>query len=78
MQCVAIAAATHRLGNRENYARSRCAYLFSTTFQHFLVVLAIRPSQVGAQALGRLIGQLDAVLQQTDGQSPLQQRRWLG
>ena len=53
------------------------AHLFGTAFQHLLIVLTIGPFQVGAQALRRLIGQLDAVLQQADGQSPLQQWRRL-
>ena len=52
-------------------------YLLGTAFQHLFIVLSICPSQVGAQALRGLIGQLDAVLQQTDGQRPLQQWRGL-
>ena len=52
-------------------------HLLSTAFQHFFIVLSIRPSQVSTQALRRLIGQLDAVLQKTDGQGTLQQWGWL-
>ena len=53
------------------------ANLLGTALQHLLIVLAICPPQVGPQALRGLIGQLDAVLQQTDGQCPLQQWRRL-
>ena len=52
-------------------------YLLGTAFQHLLIVLTIGSAQVGTQALWRLIGQLDAVLQQTDGQRALQQWRRL-
>ena len=47
-------------------------YLLGAALQHLFIVLAICPPQVGAQALRRLIGQLDAVLQETDGQGALQ------
>lgn len=53
------------------------ANLLGTALQHLLIVLAICPPQVGAQALRGLVGQLDTVLQQTDGQCPLQQWRRL-
>ena len=52
-------------------------HLLGAAFKHLLIVLAISPAQVGLQPLRRLIGQLDAVLQQADGQGPLKQRRRL-
>ena len=48
--------------------------LFSTALQHLLIVLTICSTKVGSQALRRLIGKFDAVLQQADGQRSLQQR----
>ena len=47
-------------------------YLLGAALQHFFIVLAVGPAQVGSQPLRWLIGQFDAVLQQTDRQSPLQ------
>ena len=52
-------------------------HLLGTALQHFLIVLAVCSAQVSSQALRWLIGQLDTILQQTDGQSPLQQWGWL-
>ena len=46
-------------------------HLLGAAFKHLLIVLAISPTQVGLQPLRRLVGQLDAVLQQADGQGPL-------
>ena len=57
---------------------SEWTHLLGAAFKHLLIVLAISPAQVGLQPLRRLVGQLDAVLQQADGQGPLQQRRRLG
>ena len=45
--------------------------LFSTALQHLLIVLTICSTKVGSQALRRLIGKFDAVLQQADGQRSL-------
>lgn len=60
-----------------SHAQHGVADLLGAAFQHFLIVLPISSAQVGAQALRWLVGQFDAILEQTDWQGPLQQWWWL-
>jgi hypothetical protein len=47
-------------------------HLLCTAFQNFLIELVVCTAQVWPQALRGLVGELDAVLQQANGQAVLQ------
>lgn len=51
--------------------------LLGAALQDLLIELTIGTPQVGLQPIRGLIRQLDGVLEQRDGQSPLQLRGWL-
>ena len=52
--------------------------MFSARFEHLLREVVVRSSQVLLHTLGRLVRQLDAVLQHRDGDPALERGRGLG
>ncbi len=52
--------------------------LLGARLEHLLVELAVGATEVGLEALRGLVGQLDAVLQEGDGQALLEGGRGLG